>query len=199
MVPDSATPPPAPAPGRRRQTSRRLISPTRARRSARPRPPLSRPQPKDHGRLGLSCGAGGAEIQGQAGLPSISLMKRASRRSSRRISRAALAGADRHRLRRRRTAHPDQYSKPIAEHIANSGAYDVSTSSRPGSRRWPNRQRDPADRRLCRQIHEQGRPRRLPPAVQVHNDLQGQSAGVCSTTATSLPSTTARIYSTIRS
>ena len=41
------------------------------------------------------------------------------------LLRTAVAGPDRHRLQRRGAAAPDQYSKPIAEHIAGSGAFDI--------------------------------------------------------------------------
>ena len=75
--------------------------------------------------------------------------------------------------------HPDQYSKPIAEHIANSGAYDVldiEPAWIPGARQW---RRHRADRRLRRQAHEQGGSRRLSPAVQVDITLyKGKRWGV---------------------
>ena len=75
-------------------------------------------------------------------------------------------------------AWPDLYSKAVAEHIAGSGAYDVLDVApmwTPVARR---RRRDPAARRLHRQVHERGGPRRLPPALQGAADLQGQDLGL---------------------
>ena len=49
--------------------------------------------------------------------------------------------------------HPDQYSKPIAEHIAGSGAYDIldiEPAWIPVDGQWRGH---PADRRLCRAVH----------------------------------------------
>ena len=75
-------------------------------------------------------------------------------------------------------SHPDQYSKPVAEHIATSGAYDIldiEPAWTPVAGRW---RRHRAARRLHRQIPQQGRPRRLPPALQGAADLQGQDLGL---------------------
>ena len=73
--------------------------------------------------------------------------------------------------------HPDQYSKPIAEHIAGSGAYDVLDIEPAWIPALANGGVIAADRRLCRQIYEQGGSRRLSPAVQVDHHIQGQAMG----------------------
>ena len=91
--------------------------------------------------------------------------------------------------------HPDQYSKPIAEHIANSGAYDV-LDIEPA---WiPSLANGgvimPIDDYVDK-IHEQGGSGGLPPALQVHADLQGQALGLLRRRRPVLRSTTARTYS----
>jgi hypothetical protein len=53
------------------------------------------------------------------------------------LFRGAMAGLDRDGIYVIELSHPDQYSEPIAEHIAQSGAYDIIDIERPGFRRWP--------------------------------------------------------------
>ena len=76
-----------------------------------------------------------------------------------------------------------------------SGAYDVIDIEPPGSCRSPIGGVIAADRRLRRQIYEQGGSGRLPSAVQVPCRLTRASAGASSMMATSARSTTAATFS----
>ncbi len=76
-------------------------------------------------RLGLSRGPGGAEVQGQGRHPQSHLRGRSAGAGAEELLGPlwqALTGINFNVVE---LPHPDQYSKPIAEHIANSGAYDV--------------------------------------------------------------------------
>ena len=85
-----------------------------------------RPQGLDGGAdgwIGLSRRAGREAIQRRHAQHD--LRKHAAGARAPELLRSRLAGPHRHHLERHLDAAPDQYSKPIAEHIAGSGAYDI--------------------------------------------------------------------------
>ena len=94
------------------------------------------------------------------------------------LFRAPVAGVDGHELQRRRTAAP----RPIFQ--ADRRAYrQLRRLRHPRHRtgldpRTGQRRRHRADRRLCREIHEQGRSRRLSPALQIITLYKGKRWGV---------------------
>ena len=94
------------------------------------------------------------------------------------LLRTALAGPDRHRLQRRGAAP----SRPVFQ--ADRRAHRRLRRLRhprhragldPSNGQW---RRHPADRRLCRAVHGQGRPRGLSSPVPVPAHLQGQALGL---------------------
>ena len=94
---------------------------------------------------------------------------------------------------------PDMYSKPVAEHIAGSGAYDV-LDLQP---QWTPALADggviaPLDDYIA-EVHEHGGSRRLSTRSTRRCRPTRARSGASSTTATCSPSTTARTSSRIRS
>ena len=89
----------------------------------------------------------------------------------------ALEAADGHRLQRRRA--PASRSVLQADRRAHRPVRRLRHPRHRAVLDSPARQwrRDRADRRLCRQVHEQGGSGGLPSALQVDADLQGQALG----------------------
>ena len=128
-------------------------------------------------RVGVSRGASGESYEGQEYHAQYDLRGRASGARAQEFLRAVVAGAHRHELQRRRTAAPrpvfqaDRRAHRQFRRLRHS-RYRAGMDPRARQRR-----RHCSDRRLCRQVHEPGRPRRLPSAIQVDYALQGQALG----------------------
>ena len=128
------------------------------------------------GELGLSRGPGRQAVRGRN--PQHDLRVRPAGARAPELLRTALAGPHRHRLQRRGAAAPGPVLQ--ADRRAHRGLRRLRhPRHRAGldslARQW---RRDPADRRLCRAAHEQGRSRGLPSPVPVPADLQGQALGL---------------------